>query len=93
MASAHVLEYERQNGNLKEVRKYHFAHDGIFFLSSCIKDINQTGSSINVDLLAIAIFDGGVVFSDKEVLDVLEGASRLASSSSTADYELEGVCG
>jgi len=43
-----------------------------YLLTSCIKDVEQTGFAVNDHLLSIAVLDGWVVLVHKMILDQLD---------------------
>jgi hypothetical protein len=64
------------------------SHGTVLFLTSCVNDVEDTSLSIDGDLLAKAVLDGGIVLFDKLVRDQLEGETGLANSSISKDHEL-----
>lgn len=53
------------------------AEGGVFFLAGCVEDFEHAGLVVDDDLLAVGVFDGGVVGLDEVVeAELLEEVSR-----------------
>jgi len=62
-------------------------HGRVFLLSGSIEDVEQAGLVVDGHLLAIAVFDGGIVFIDEVILDELDSEGRFSDSASSDDDE------
>jgi len=63
------------------------AHGTIFFLSSSIKNIEKGYFVVNYALLAIRVFNGGIILIHEMTLDKLDSQSRLSNTTTTNNDE------
>lgn len=93
-----VVERGRRVDGVDEDEAVSGAHVGVsqrreLFLSGGIQDVEHDGLAVDVDLLSVEVFDGGVVLFDELALDEADGDARLAHAARAHNYDLVSAFG